>query len=154
MSYTVDFNNVSTIGLESSPVAPALAGLRANEARYFSNKYSHTFVTVPASESKEVMAYVNKVLKNDRDIEFAAKPLETSDFEVEGVRWTYVFYEDGLSVNILYSIADSGKRAVGFKLSDGMDIPIELQDKFKFVRQKSKLAGTIRGSYFVIKGTY
>jgi len=26
--------------------------------------------------------------------------------------------------------------------------------QFKFARQKSKLAGTIRGSYFVIKGEY
>ena len=41
MSYIVDFNNVSLIGLESSPVAQALAGLRANEARYFMNKYKH-----------------------------------------------------------------------------------------------------------------
>lgn len=32
MAYIVDFKNVSTIGLESSPVAEALAGLRANEA--------------------------------------------------------------------------------------------------------------------------
>ncbi len=38
-----------------------------------------------------------------------------------------------------------GKRAVGFKLSDGMEVPAELADKFKFARQKSKLAGTIRG---------
>jgi len=30
MSYTVDFTNVSTVGLESPPVAEALAGLRAN----------------------------------------------------------------------------------------------------------------------------
>ena len=35
MSYEVDFTNVSTIGLESSPVVDGLAGLRANEARYF-----------------------------------------------------------------------------------------------------------------------
>jgi hypothetical protein len=34
----VDFETVSTAGLESSPVAAALAGLRANEARYFMNK--------------------------------------------------------------------------------------------------------------------
>ena len=40
MSYIVDFNNVSNVGLESSPVAKALAGLRANEARYFMNKYN------------------------------------------------------------------------------------------------------------------
>ena len=49
MSYEVDFVDVSTVGLESSPVAPALAGLRANEARYFKNKYDHTFVVEPAS---------------------------------------------------------------------------------------------------------
>jgi hypothetical protein len=38
MSHTVDFTNVSTAGLESSPVAPALAGLRANEAPYIKKK--------------------------------------------------------------------------------------------------------------------
>lgn len=32
MSYIVDFKNVSKVGLESSPVVDALAGLRANEA--------------------------------------------------------------------------------------------------------------------------
>jgi hypothetical protein len=46
------------------------------------------------------------------------------------------------------------KRAVGFKLSMGMDVPTELEAKFKFARQKSKLAGEIRGSYFVVKGEY
>ena len=111
MSYVVDFTNVSTVGLESSPVAPALAGLRANEARYFKSKYGH-------------------------------------------IKWAYVFYESGLSINVLYTIDDAGKRAVGFKLSDGMEVPTELASRFKFVRQKSKLAGTIRGSYFVIKGEY
>ena len=44
--------------------------------------------------------------------------------------------------------------AVGFKLSEGMDVPAELASRFKFARQKSKLAGTIRGSFFVIKGEY
>ena len=59
-----------------------------------------------------------------------------------------------LSVNVMYAIDDPKKRAVGFKLSDGMEVPSELEGKFKFARQKSKLAGTIRGSYFVIKGEY
>jgi hypothetical protein len=36
----------------------------------------------------------------------------------------------------------------------GMPIPDELATKFKFARQKSKLAGEIRGSYFVVKGEY
>ena len=52
MPYTVDFNSVSTVGLETSPVANALAGLRANEARYFKNKYDHTFTVEPASNAK------------------------------------------------------------------------------------------------------
>jgi len=150
----VDFQNVSTAGLESSPVAEALAGLRANEARYFMNKYKHTFTVEPADESGETLEYVNRILKDERDIEFSAKPLETSRFEVEGIRWAYVFYEDGLSVNVMYTIDDPKKRAVGFKLSEGMDVPKELEDRFKFARQKSKLAGTIRGSFFVIKGEY
>ena len=65
-----------------------------------------------------------------------------------------MFYESGLSINVMYPIDDPKKRAVGFKLSDGMDVPEELGSRFKFARQKSKLAGTIRGSYFVIKGEY
>ena len=154
MSHIVDFNEVSTAGLESSPVAEALAGLRANEARYFMNKYKHDFTVVPASESQDTLEYVNRILKKERDIEFAAKPLETSSFQVENIKWAYVFYEDGLSVNVLYTVDDPKKRAVGFKLSEGMEIPKELEDKFKFARQKSKLAGTIRGSFFVIKGEY
>ena len=154
MTYNVDFTSVSTVGLESSPVADALAGLRANEARYFKNKYDHDFTVEPASKSKKLLAYVARILEDERDITIAAKPLEATEFEVDGVRWTYVFYEDGLSINVLYTLDDGGKRAVGFKLSDGMDVPVELATRFKFARQKSKLAGTIRGTYFVIKGDY
>lgn len=154
MSYIVDFKNVSTIGLESSPVAEALAGLRAHEARYFMNKYKHDFTVIPASESQETLDYVNHILKEERDIEFAAKPLETSRFQVENIKFAYVLYEDGLDVNVMYTVDNPKKRAVGFKLTEGMDIPKELEGKFKFARQKSKLAGTIRGSFFVIKGEY
>ncbi len=154
MPDVVDFENVSAVGLESSPVAEALAGLRANEARYFMNKYKYTFTVTPTSASQDTLDYVNRVLKEERDIEFAARPLETSRFEVEGIRFAYVFYEDGLAVNVMYSIADPKKRDVGFKLSEGMEVPRELDGKFKFARQKSKLAGTIRGSFFVIKGEY
>ncbi len=153
MSTPVDFTNVSTAGLESSPVAAALAGLRANEARYYMNKYKHVFTVEPASESADTLDYVNRILKEERGITFAAKPLETSRFELEGIRHAYVFYEDGLGVNVMYSVDDPKKRAVGFKLSEGMDVPKELET-FKFARQKSKLAGTIRGSFFVIKGEY
>ncbi len=154
MSYLVDFTNVSTTGLESSPVAPALAGLRANEARYFHNKYDHDFTVKPASEAKKTIDWVHRILEEERGLKFAARALEATAFQVENIRWAYVFYESGLSVNVLYTIDNVGKRAVGFKLSDGMDIPAELASTFKFARQKSKLAGTIRGSFFVIKGEY
>ena len=113
MSKVVDFENVSAVDLESSPVAGALAGLRANEARYYMNKYKHAFSVVPASESQDTLDYVNRILKEERDIEFAAQPLETSRFEVEGIRMAYVFYESGLAINVMYGIADGGKRATG-----------------------------------------
>jgi hypothetical protein len=41
LAYIVDLDTVSMVGLESSPFADALAGLRANEVRYFKNKYDH-----------------------------------------------------------------------------------------------------------------
>ena len=154
MPYTVDFKTVSTAGLESSPVAPALAGLRANEARYYKNKYGHDFTVVPAAKAIEVLDYVNTILSTERNLVIASKPLEVSAFEVDGLRMAYVFYESGLAINVMYAVDEGGKRAVGFKLSDGMEVPEELAASFKFARQKSKLAGTIRGSYFVIKGEY
>jgi hypothetical protein len=153
LGHAVDFVNVSTAGLESSPVATALAGLRANEARYFKNKYDHVFTVDAADDAAEAVDRVRRILAEERDITIAARPLEATDFQVEGTRWTYVFYEDGLSINVLYPLDDPKKRAVGFKLSEGMEIPAELS-AFKFARQKSKLAGTIRGSYFVIKGEH
>ena len=154
MSYVVDFVNVSTVGLESSPVVNALAGLRANEARYFKNKYDHVFTVEPASGAASTIDRVHHILSNERDIVISSPPLEATDFQIEHLRMSYVFYESGLSINVMYETNDGGKRAVGFKLSDGMDVPVELASRFKFARQKSKLAGTIRGSYFVIKGQY
>ena len=153
MAQVVDFETVSTVGVESSPVAAALAGLRANEARYFKNKYDHVFIVWPAKEAKDVIAYVHRVLEEERDIVISSPALEATGFEAGGIRFGYVFYESGLSINVMYTIDDSGKRAVGFKLSEGMDVPDELSS-FKFARQKSKLAGTIRGSFFVIKAEY
>lgn len=151
MPYAVDFHTVSTVGLESSPHPDALAGLRANEARYFKNKYDHDFTVEPAGAAEETVAWVHRILDQERDLVIASRPLEATAFEVEGTRFAYVFYENGLSINVLYG---PEKRAVGFKLSDGMDVPAELESRLKFARQKSKLAGTIRGSYFVIKGEY
>jgi hypothetical protein len=154
MAHIIDFVNVSTKGLESSPLPESFAGLRANEARYFKNKYDHVFTTEVAGKAKKTITWVHDILKTERDLVIESKPLEATEFEVDGLRMAYVFYESGLAINVMYALAEGGKRAVGFKLTDGMDVPEELAERFKFARQKSKLAGTIRGSYFVIKGEH
>ncbi len=154
MPYTVDFDDVSTVGLESSPVPAALAGLRAHEARYFKNKYDHVFTVEPASDAKTAIDWVHRILKEERGLVISSRPLEATAFQVENIRIAYVFYESGLSINVMYTIDDPDKRAVGFKLSEGMEVPAELASRFKFARQKSKLAGTIRGSYFAFKNDY
>ena len=154
MPYAVDFNDVLTVGLESSPVAAALAGLRANEARYFKNKYDHVFTVEAASNAKTTIDWVHRILKEERDIVISSRPLEATAFQVENIRIAYVFYESGLSINVMYTVDEPKKRAVGFKLSEGMEVPAELASRFKFARQKSKLAGTVRGSYFAFENEY
>jgi len=153
VSQVIDFKNVSTEGVESSPVAETLAGLRANEARYFHSKYAHEFTVTDAADDPETVEWVTRILKDERGIVIASRPLQVAVSDVDGIHWVHVFHESGLGVNLLWTVEDGGKRAVGFKLSEGMDVPDELSS-FKFARQKSKLAGVIRGSYFVIKGVY
>jgi hypothetical protein len=154
MPYTVDFDTVSTVGLESSPVAAALAGLRAHEARYFKTKYNHVLTVEPAAKARKAIAWVERILKEERDIVISSRPLEATAFQIENIRMAYVFYASGLAINVMYTIDDPKKRAVGFKLSEGMEVPAELAPRFKFATQKSKLAGVIRGSYFAFKGDY
>src|ERR1700729_1892633 len=154
MPYAVDFNTVSTVGLESSAVAAALAGLRAHEARYFRNKYDHAFTVEPAGNAKTTIGWVHRILKQERDIVISSRPLKATAFQVQNIRIAYVFYVSGLSINVMYTVDDPKKRAVGFKLSEGMEVPPELASRFKFARQKSKLAGTIRGPFFTFKTDY
>src|SRR6186997_333074 len=122
MADPVDFKTVSNVGLESSPVADALAGLRANEARYFKNKYDHEFAVEPANKAKKTIEWVHRILEDERGIVISSPPLEATAFQVENIKMAYVFYESGLSINVMYSVEGSKKRAVGFKLSDGMEI--------------------------------
>src|SRR5215471_14176840 len=110
MAYEVDFTNVSTVGLESSPVAAALAGLRANEARYFKNKYDHVFSVEPAGQAKAIVDWVHGILKQERDLVIQSRPLEATSFEVANIKIAYVFYESGLSINVMYDLSDPKKR--------------------------------------------
>ncbi|MEU6587395.1 hypothetical protein [Nocardia sp. NPDC046763] len=59
-----------------------------------------------------------------------------------------------LSINVMYAVDDPEKLAVGFELSDGMEVPEELASLFEFAKQKSKPARTFRGSYFAVKNDY
>jgi hypothetical protein len=149
----VTYTEVSAAGLESSPVAPALAGLRANEARYFANKYDTDYVTAAPEARAGVVAWVEQILRSERDIVLASPILEVFVYEDDELFWPTLYFADGLAVNVLWTKAAGGKRAVGFKLSEGMTPPAEL-DAFKWARQRSKLAGEIRGSYFVVKGEH
>ena len=67
MPYTVDFDTVSTVGLESSPVAAALAGLRAHEARYFKTKYNHVFTVEPAARHRYLVSPARSDSLPDRE---------------------------------------------------------------------------------------
>lgn len=156
MEYQVDFKNVETIGLESSPVAEQLAGLRANEARYFWNKYKFNYVVHSADEKTKEIEWLNKILQDERDLAFSAPILEVAIYEDDMLYWPEFYFEDGMVLNVLYEKVSAAegkkpKRAVGIKLSVGMEVPKELEGKFKFARQKSKLAGEVRGSFFTLK---
>lgn len=86
MAQAVDFINVIETGLETSPFSKALAGLRANEARYFKNKYNQEFIVTPATKSKEALNWVTNILKEERNITIESKPLETASLLVEGIK--------------------------------------------------------------------
>jgi len=61
----------------------------------------------------------HRILKEERDIAVLSRPLEASAFQVENIRMAYVFYESKLSINVMYTLDGTNKRAVGFKLSEG-----------------------------------
>lgn len=74
MATTVYFKTVSTNGLESSPVSPACAGLRAKVARYIEYKYKVPYVAYPVRVKPDSLAVVQAIL-SERELHIAAKPL-------------------------------------------------------------------------------
>ena len=118
--------DVSTAGLDVAAVA-ALAGLRANEARYFKNKYDHVFTVEPAAKAKKDIESVTSPPEGEREIVIASPPLEATAFQVDNIRWTYVFYESGLSIIVLYTLdgpVPSG-RSVQALRRDGRPLRVE-----------------------------
>ena len=123
MSYVVDFGTVSTVGLESSPVAAALAGLRANEARYFKNKYDHVFTVEPAEQGQgDHRLGAPHPQGGARHRHRVAARSRRRAFQVENIRMAYVFYESGLSINVMYTIDDAeeaGRRVQALRRDGG-----------------------------------
>ena len=149
MPYTVGFDTVSTAGLESSPVAPALAGLRAHEARYFKTKYNYAFTVEPAANAKKAIGWVERILKQERDIVIASRPLEATAFQIENIRMAFVFYENGLAINVMYTVDDPNRRAVGFKLYEGIEGPSRTRSEVQVCQPKVKISW--RHSRFVLR---
>lgn len=155
MAHKVNFKEIETIGLEKSPAASSLAGLRANEARYFLNKYHFEYVVYPALDRQKEVAWLKELMKAERQLEFASPILEVAIYEDQNLYWPEFIYQNGMIINVLYEKkGEKPKRAVGIKLAEGIEVPVELQGKFKFAHQRSKLAGSIRGSFFKIKQSW
>ena len=139
-------------GLESSPVVDALAGLRANEARVLQEQSTTTSSRSSGQKMPRMRSTTwRNILKSERDLVIESEPLEATQFTVDGIRWTHVFYEDGLSINVLYTFEDGGKGQL-IKLSDGRFPPNS--HRSSGLHARSPLAGTIRGSCLAIKGEY
>lgn len=151
----INWLDITPEWVEGADNPKELAGLVANEVRYFFNKYKYRdFHAVPAKEDTEVFNYINKILE-ERDMVFPYEPILVSSVLInKHLSWCNVWYKNGLGVNVVYDINDHKRCAVGFKLTASMKIPNEFEGKFKFAHSKSKLAGPIRGSYFIIKGEY
>jgi hypothetical protein len=88
----VNFKEVETTGIEASIVADVLAGLRASEARYFWNKYKQEYVVYTPDEKPEILPIIEKVLA-ERDMVFPYTPLNVAQLEVDGILWSFIFYD-------------------------------------------------------------
>lgn len=132
MVYIVDFKEVVIIGLESLLVVFVFVGLRVNEVCYFWNKYKYCFMIVFVFEVLEILVWIEKILL-EWELYFFYKLFEIFFFILDGIKMVYVFYENGLVVNVMYILVEEGKCVVGFKFLDGMVIFVEFEGKFKFV---------------------
>jgi hypothetical protein len=72
----------------------------------FKKKYDHVFAVEPASNAQSTIAWVHRILKDERDIVIRSRPLEATDFQIDNIRIAYVFYQSGLSINVMYTVDD------------------------------------------------
>ena len=156
MPYHVDFKNVSTTGLESSPVATAFAGLRANEARYFKNKYDQDFTVEPASEAKETIDWVHAhPQRRSAASSSQSRPLEATAFQVEGIRLGLrLLRERPVHQRDVHHRRSPRSGRSGSSSPRGWTSPPSSPSASSSRGRSRSWPGTIRGSFFVIKGEY
>ena len=97
-------------------------------------------LAIERATKAKIVEWVHRILKEERDIVIASPPLEATTVEVKNIRWPYIFYENGLSINVVYTLDNPKKRAVGFKLSEGMEVPAQL-GSFKFTAPEVEAGG-------------
>ena len=155
MSDVVDFKIVSDNGLTDSSLSASLAGFRAGKAKYFSRKYHSQYVSFSPDEKKREISHFNQILLEERQLIFDSPIIAVVLYEDADVFWPEFYYQNGMVLNLLYEKHGQDgkipKRAVGIVLVEGAAIPDALVGKFKFAHQRSKLAGDVRGTYFVVK---
>jgi hypothetical protein len=111
------------------PVGLVSPGVRARGAAgerrsLLQEQVRHDFTVEPAEDARSTIEWVHRILKEERDLVIASRPLEATEFQLENIRMAYVLCESGLSINVMYTLdGPVPKRAVGLKLSGGMDIP-------------------------------
>ena len=120
---TADFNTVSAAGLKPPPVAAAPAGPAGEPGPPLQQQDGHVFTVEPASNANTTIDGVHRILNEERDIVISSRPLEATAFPIEGIPMAHASYESGLSINVMYTVDDPKKRAAGFKLSEGMEVP-------------------------------
>ena len=99
------FQRRLTVGLESVPGGRRTCGFARQRGPLFKNKYGHVF-TVERASSAKTIEWVHRVLKEERGLVIPSRPLEATAFQVENIRMAYVFYESGLSINVMYTVDD------------------------------------------------
>ncbi|MFV0556317.1 MAG: hypothetical protein ACK5LM_04355 [Lactovum sp.] len=171
--FKVDYKNISDIVEKLSDVneevRESVAKLLASEAKRLNEKFDTEMELYTLEEKAEVYPWLSKVFE-ERDLNFEDQvPVLVGDYKVKEItnlkffgkkdhgeaRFVWVVFKTGLDINVTYNLTNKKRRAVGFKLAEGVTEPkIFEEKKLKFYKMKDKVAGVIRGSYFVIKKEY
>ncbi|GAB2028010.1 hypothetical protein [Lactovum odontotermitis] len=171
--FTVDYKNIPELvkhfAAADAEVRQNLANLVASEAKYLNEHFKTEMTLYTLEEKPEIYPWLSSIFA-ERALNFDdQRPIFVGEYDVADVvdskkfgykdygqaHFAWVIFSSGMDANAAYNLTDKRRRAVGFKLSEGMEIPeVFPENGFKFATMKSKIGGAIRGTYFVAKGEY